>query len=117
MADVVPEDDGVLFFEPFHVTGWLTARGVDGILLVDGPDGDLVVVLSGDRFGRADRVGERDFDPGHNGVVPGSGDGGFGTVRGLGRSGYAEVHKCENHHKCAVVELQGNTPLVSTGGS
>ena len=78
MIGVVPEDDGVLFFEPFHVADWLAAGGVDGILLVDGADGDLVVVVSGDRFGRADGVGERDFEGGHDGVVPSAWDNGFG---------------------------------------
>jgi len=41
VAGVVPENDGVLFLEPFHVADWLTAGGVDGILLVVGADGIL----------------------------------------------------------------------------
>ena len=117
---VVPEDDGVLFLEPFHVADWLAAGGVDGILLVDGADGDPVVVVSGDRFGRADGVGERDLEGGHDGVVPSAWDnrfgGGLGGVRDLSWSCCAEGNGCENHCKCAVFGLQRDSPLGPIGG-
>ena len=102
VGGVVPEDDGVLLPKPLHVAGGLTTWGVDGVLLVDGADWDAVVVVGGHGFGRAEGVGEGDFEGRHFFVVPHAGDGGFGGgfggLRCLGRGGSGEGDGFEKHY-------------------
>lgn len=65
-------------------------------------------------------MGERDFEDGHDGVVPGAWDNGFGGgtdgVRGLSSGCGAECNGRENHSKCSVFGLQWDSPQGPTGG-
>ncbi len=94
---VIPDDLRLLLLEPIQVTGRLVAGPVNRIALVDGPNRDLVIVVSGDVLGRADRISQRNLECCYRRVVPRPGDGGGGRA-GLPRQPIVNGGDCGRQH-------------------
>jgi hypothetical protein len=66
-------------------------------------------------------VRKRDFEGGHDGVVPGAWDNGFGGrlegVRSLSWGRCAKGEGCEDHHECAAFGLQKEFSSASDQGN
>jgi hypothetical protein len=70
MSCIVPDDFWRLLCEPLEVAGRLTAGDIDRIVLVDGRDGNSIVVVRRGMFWRSDRIRQGNFERRDRGIVP-----------------------------------------------
>ena len=102
MTFVIPIDDRVLMFERFKVASWFVTRGIYGVALIYGPDRYPVVVVGGNLLGRPHRIGQRDFECGHLGIIPSLGNrrfSSFGTWRLRMDDAHPDSRKEKNENK------------------
>src|SRR5436190_9544118 len=67
----IEDDFRLLLLEPLHISRRFFARRIDGIALINLPDGHSVVVIRTDMHGRITRVGQRHFEFSDGLIVPG----------------------------------------------
>src|SRR5438876_9621891 len=67
----IEDDFRLLLLEPLHIARRFFAWSIDGIALINLPDGHPVVVVGTDMHGRITRVGQRHFEFSDGLIVPG----------------------------------------------
>src|SRR6266550_1524363 len=112
----IEDDFRLLLLEPLHIARRFFAWSIDGIALINLPDGHSVVVVGTDMHGRVTRVGQRHFEFSDGLIVPGLWNLRQYSVFRLLRvnndhdGADAEQHQQNQHHKSGASESHFNPP-------